>query len=127
MIVLYINCKLFPFVSWIIAGLKVFETRNRNTLQNLVGKKVFIAETGRHKKPIIRCFCTIDSVLKIEDKKTYNLYRKQTRIKKGSCFDWKPETKYKYLYRLSNVVPVPAFPVPDNIIRHGRTWAEIPV
>lgn len=127
MIIIYINCKLFPFVSWIIAGLKLYETRNRNTLKSLIGKTVFIAETGTHKKAVIRCCCTIENVLKVTDKRTYNKYRKQTKIKKGSAFDWNQETKCKYLYKLSNVVPVPAFPVPDNIIQHGRTWAEIPV
>ena len=125
MIIVYINCKLFPFIDWIISGLKVYETRNRNTLKSLVGKTIYFAETGTHKRPVIRCACTIDSVIKITDRKTYNLYRRQTKIKKGSAFDWKTDTKYKYLYKLSNVIPVPSFPVPDNIIRHGRTWAEI--
>lgn len=80
MIVIFINCALFPFIDWIIKGLKLFETRNRNTLKSFIGKTVFLVETGKHKKPIVRCSCLISSVDIITDKKAYNRLRKYTRI-----------------------------------------------
>lgn len=127
MIILYINCKLFPFVSWILAGLKLYETRSRNTLKSLVGKTVYIAETGKHKRPLIRCKAFISDCIMIESKTIYNAFRKETRIEKGSCYDWKADTKRKYLYRLSSVERVKEFYIPEDctIIRHGRVFAEI--
>ena len=121
--VVYINCKLFPFVAWILAGKKIYETRNRNTLKNLIGKRVYIAMTGKG-KAVILCMATIESCIVVDNKKQYNAMRKYTRIVKGSVFDWQQGTKKKYLYRLVNVVPVPAFPVPADCVKHGRTWAE---
>lgn len=125
MIVLYINCKLFPFVTWIIEGLKVYETRNRNMLKSLVGQTLYIAETGKHKRPIIRCVATITDVLKIESAKEYNRLRKYTKVKKGSIYDFTRETKQKYLYKLENVKACEPFEMPENVIRHGRVCAEI--
>lgn len=124
MIVLFINCKLFPFINWIIAGLKVYETRNKNMLSGLIGKRVYIAETGKHKKPLIRCMATITEHIVIDSVSVYETLRSDTMIVPGSDFDWKQNTKHKHLYRLENVVPVPAFEIPDGGIRHGRTYIE---
>lgn len=125
MIVLFINCKLFPFISWIIAGIKIYETRNRNTLKSIIGKQVFLAETGKHKKPLIKCIATINEPIKIDNLKDYNRYRKQTMIEKNSVYDFTRETKYKYLYRLSNVQKVKEFYLPGNAVYHGRIFATI--
>ena len=122
--IVYINCSLFPFVAWIMAGKKLYETRNRNTLKALIGKRVYIAITGG-KKAVVACSATIESLTIVESKKAFNSFRKQTMIQSGSLFDWKPETKKKYLYKLSNVVPVVAFPVPENVVRHGRVYCEM--
>jgi hypothetical protein len=124
MIVLFINCKLFPFISWIIAGIKVFETRNRNTLKSIIGKRVFIAETGKYKRPLIRCAACFDNPVIVDNRKDFNRYRKQTKIKKGSCFDFIPGRK-KYLYPVCNVQQVNPFFLPDNAVYHGRVYATI--
>lgn len=121
--IVFINCDLFPFVSWIAAHKKVFETRNKNTLKSLICKRVYIAETGKGKRPVIRCVATIDEPLKIESKTEYNKLRKQTKIKKGSVYDWKTETKRKYLYPLINVIKIPPF-IPLEGKRHGFAWME---
>lgn len=123
MVIVYINCKLFPFVSWIISGLKLYETRNKNTLKSIIGKQVYIAKTGKG-KTIVKCTAVIDSVLRIRTCTEYNKYRNSTCIKKGSCFDWNSETKQKYLYKLTNVKPCQEFtPVPEKLEKHGRSWA----
>ena len=125
MIIIYVNCALFPFVSWIISGLKTYETRNRNTLKRFIGKQVYLAETGKGKRPVVRCCCTIMDPVIVTDKKSYNRYRKQAMIEKGSIYDFTSSTKRKVLYPLSNVKAVKPFVVPDNAIRHGYTWCEI--
>jgi hypothetical protein len=124
MIVLFINFKLFPFISWIIAGLKLYETRNRNTLKNTIGKRIYIAETGKNRRPIIRCIASIGNPIVIDSIKDFNRYRRQTKIKKGSCFDFIPGRK-KYLYPLSNIKKLIPFPMPKNAIYHGRIYAII--
>ena len=125
MIIIYVNCALFPFIDWIIKGKKKYETRNRNTLKRFIGKTVYLAETGKHKRPVIRCSCMISESLTITSKAAYNALRRQTRIKKESCFDWKDDTRQKILYKLENVQACKPFPVPDNAVRHGYTWCEI--
>ena len=124
MIILYINCKLFPFVELILSGLKTIETRNRNTLKSLIGKQVYIATTGKGKKPIVYGHCIISGCTVVTDKVTYNRYRKQTQIEKGSCYDFTSETKQKVLYHLDSVKRCTPFTVPDNVIRHGRIYCE---
>ena len=124
MIVLFINCKLFPFVSWIIKGLKLYETRNRNTLKSIIGKTVYIAETGKHKRHFIRCCAVIGCPVIIDSLKEYNRHRKQTMIQKGSVFDFIPGKK-KYLYPLHNVQQVKPFYLPEKAVYHGRIYAVI--
>lgn len=124
MIILYINCKLFPFVEWILYGLKAYETRNHNTLKNLVGKQVYLAATGKGKRPVIYGSCTITGSITVTDKRTYNRYRNQTCIEKGSCYDFTGSTKQKVLYRLDNVQRCKPFPIPENVVRHGRIYCE---
>lgn len=124
MIFLFINCSVFPFIAWILSGLKTYETRNRNTLKSLIGKTVYLTQTGKCKKPIVYGSCTITDCIIVKDKKTYNKYRKQAMIKPGSCYDFiVGSTKQKVLYRLGNVQRCKPFPMPDNVVRHGRIYA----
>lgn len=125
MIIVFINSKLFPFVQWIIAGLKLYETRNRNTLKNLIGKTVYLAETGKGKRPIVKCSCVIQDPIIVESKREYNKLRKQTMVKPGSVYDFSNTTKRKYLYKLDNVKPCKPFAMPDNAVYHGRIYATV--
>lgn len=125
MIILFVNCSLFPFIEWILSGLKTYETRNRNTLKSLINKKVYLAATGKGKRPIVYGYCIITDVIKVTNKRTYNRYRKQTKIEKASRFDWQSDTKQKYLYKLENVSRCSPFPLPDNVKRHGRIYCEV--
>ena len=122
MIVLFINCKLFPFVSWILSGLKLYETRNRNTLKSLINKPLYIAETHKGKRPVIRCILTIGDPIIIDNLTEYNQYRKQACIKQKSAYDFIPGKK-KVLYPLYNVQAIAPF-VPCKGKRHGMTWME---
>lgn len=121
--ILFINCSAFPFIEWILSGLKRYETRNKNTLQCLIGKRVLLAETGKHGRPIIRGEAIIAGLEIITDPVTYNSMRNETMIIPGSGFDWKCNTKKKCLYRLENVKRCEPFTAPEGK-RHGRIWME---
>ena len=120
--VVFINCKVYPFINLILSLAKAYETRNRNTLKSLIGKRIWLCETGNGRK-IVKGSAMIESVLIVEDKKTYNSFRKQTRIRKGSVYDWKQDTKRKYLYRLTDIKCCKPFE-PEEGKRHGFTWME---
>lgn len=120
--IVFINCRRYPFVYWIIRSEKVFETRTRNTLGKLIGERVLIAETGNGES-IVRCSAVIDEIISVHTQEEWEKLRSQTRIEIGSAYDWKPETKVKWLYRLSDVKPVKPFH-PQEGIRHGRVWME---
>lgn len=119
--IVFINCSVFPFVQWIISGLKVYETRNRNTLKSLIGKTVYLCETGKKEK-VIRCKAIIAAVVKVQSKRYYERFRSECCIESGSVYDYIPG-KTKYLYLLTDIKPVKPF-VPENGIRHGYTWME---
>ena len=121
--VLFINCSRFPFVDQIMAHTKLFETRNKDMLRNLVGKRVLIAETGDHTRPLVRCSAFIEDSFPVYTLGEWNALRHVTCVEKGSSFDWKPTTNVKYLYRLTDVRPLPPFTPPEGA-RHGRVWME---
>ena len=126
--VIFINCSRHPFV-WLIAnGYKTYETRTRNTLKSLLtwslGERILIAETGKG-KPVVRCSAVIDHVKAVYTRSGWDELRPDTQVLVGSEYDWKPNTKVKWLYHLTDVQPVNAFTLPDSCKRHGRVWAEL--
>lgn len=121
--IVFINTKDIPFVDMIITEQKLFETRNRNTLGGLVGRRVLLAETG-HGKPIVRCATTIARATRIDAKEWWDfMFRESSCIPKGSKYDWNEKTKYKWLYTFGYVEPLNPFNPPEGK-RHGRVWME---
>lgn len=120
--VVFINCKEIPFVDLIMQGKKIFETRNRNTLGALVGRRVLIAETG-HGKPIVRCSAEFYNPTVVHEKQWWEWFRESTCVTNGSKHDWNDNTKCKWLYPIGYVEPVYPFVVPEGK-RHGRVWME---
>ena len=120
--IIFINSKSAPFVRWIMDGKKTFETRTRNTLKNLIGIRVMIAETG-HGKPVVRCSAVVSEIIEVFTREAWDKYVRSACILAGSEYDWKPGTKKKVLYQLSDVRPVAPFIPPENR-RHGRVWME---
>lgn len=122
--VVFVNCSSVPYVDMILSGKKVFETRSRNTLKSLVGRRVLIAETGKG-SPVIRCSARITTAFTLENSFAWNMFRDYTAVPEGTTHDWKEGTKVKWLYELSSVRPVSVpFVLPSDSIRHGRVWAE---
>lgn len=120
--VVFINTQRYAFVDDIIDGRKIYETRCRNTLGGLVGRRVLIAETG-HGKPVVRCSAVIKDHFAIKNPRIWDKFRGATRVPEGSKYDWKPETKIKHLYELTGVVACHPFTPPEGA-RHGRVWME---
>lgn len=121
--VVFINCDVIPFLDLIIRKQKVFETRTRDTLRALVGQRVYLAETGKHHRPLIRCSAVIRPPVIITDPDEWDKLRTATVVGVGSQYDWKPETKVKYCYPLAQVFPCQPFTPPEGK-RHGYVWME---
>lgn len=121
--VIFINCKVEPYIDDIMCHLKEYETRNRNTLGRFLGERVLLAETGSG-APLVRCSSVIDQIISVHTREAWEEYLGQTWVPVGSKHDWQPDTKVKWLYSLSDVRPVEPFRLPSSCRRHGRVWAE---
>ena len=119
--VVFINCDTLPFLDLIISLDKPLETRTKNTLRPFIHRHVMLAETKHGKKPLVRCTATIGNPLVIRSQDEWNKYKPLT-CTVGSKYDWKPDTKVKYLYPVYDVHTVTPF-VPEGK-RHGRVWME---
>ena len=121
--VVFINCKSVPFIDEIIKGSKIYETRSRNTLRSLVGKRVMLCETGKGKS-LVRCSARIVNAFPVLSFREWDTFRDNTCVPFDSTYDWKPGTKIKWLYELSDVI-IESVPFhPTEGIRHGRVWME---
>lgn len=109
------------YAALIVIGLKPIETRNRNTLKNLVDKRVAIVRTRRNKKPVVVGYVTITSA-EFQSKDWLNDNRDKTFIPVGSMYDC--TKKGKWCYYLEN--PETCFPyeLPKDAIRHGFSYCE---
>ena len=122
---IFINCSDRPYIDSIMNSTKKYETRTRNTLKALLswslGERVLLVETG-HGIPVVRCSAVIDRITEVYCEDTWKKYVKDADILPGGKYDWKPDTKKKVLYHLTDVQPVKPF-APEGK-RHGRTWME---
>jgi hypothetical protein len=104
---IYINCSKYPFIRWIKEHKKLFETRNKNTLKQFIGERVYLIETGKGKN-IVSCSCVIESVMIIDNLKQWAEMRKYTKIRKNSMYEMK-QGKKKYLYKITDIMPCEPF------------------
>lgn len=122
--ILFINCSSAPYVSDILNGLKLYETRSRDMLRSLVGRRVLLAETGKAGLPVVRGSAVVCAPLRVGDPCTWDNYRPETRVPRGGKHDWNyATTRSKYLYYLKDVERLNPFTPPEGV-RHGRVWME---
>ena len=119
--VIFINCKEYPFVDWILSGKKKCETRNKNTLGRFIGERIMIAETGNG-RPLVRCTAVISRCIGVYSKQSWREHVSEDDVPLGSSYDWKDDTKKKVVYTLKDIRPVKPYH-PDGL-RHGRVWME---
>ena len=111
------------YAEAIVKGYKPIETRNRNMLGALVGKRVAVIRTRRNKSPRIVGYATIEKAFFCPSDK-FDMYRTMTLIPTGSTYDCKG--KGKWMYVMTN--PIPCKPMllrKESIIYHGRSYCEL--
>ena len=123
MFVVWINSSSAPFMDDIGALLKRLETRNRDMLGFLVGQRVILAESKNGQR-LARYSVVIRSARQVFSRDEWDALRPLHRVPVGNQYDWKPGTKVKYLYELSDLRRIRPFRVPEGIPR-GRTGTEI--
>ena len=108
------------FASWIADNLKPWETRSRDMLRALVGERVAIVLTGKGHPVVIgyadmtgKHFCDASEFQKHFDKHL---------VPAGSAYDCKG--KGKWCYHMENAKRCKPFLLPENAVRHGRSWCE---
>lgn len=95
-----INCKVQDFIEQILTGLKVIETRNRNTLKSLVGKRIGLIKTGCGKAVLVG-YAGIADVVVYRSPEEFRADYSRHLVPPGSPYDIKD---VKYGYVLTNVV-----------------------
>lgn len=111
--------------AWAIAsGIKTVETRSRNMLSALVGKRVAVVRTHRNSGPVIVGYVNVDRCEWVDRNALHKReWQERTLIPTGSEYDC--TGKGKYCYFLSNAERLePPISLPANAIRHGRSWCE---
>lgn len=109
------------YAKLIVDGVKVVETRNRDMLKSLVGKRVAIVRTRRGKNPMVIGYVTIayKSYCYAED---FRLNEKYHLVPEGSAYD--VHGKGKWFYWLEGAEECTPFPLPSDAVRHGMSWCE---
>lgn len=113
------------YARWIVEGNKTIETRNRDMLSTLVGKRVAVIRTHKntipHTAPMVIGYVTITgkSFCKAED--FYNYFLEHL-VAEGSAYDC--HGKGKWFYHLADAEKCEPYPLPSSAIRHGRSWCE---
>lgn len=110
-----------PYADAIVSGAKPIETRNKDMLSNLVGKRVAVVRTRRGKNPTIVGYVRIKSKLFV-NAKAFEVFRDATLIPVGSKYDC--HGKGKWLYYLEDAEKCLPYPLPESAVRHGRSWCE---
>ena len=120
--VLFINCRSVPFVQKIMNREKIYETRTRDTLRSLVGKRVYLCETGKGIS-MVRCSAIILNAFPVRSFHEWEMFRSYTCVPADSEYEWKPDTKVKWLYELAGIRScVPFHPAEGK--RHGRVYMD---
>lgn len=103
-----INCRKYPFLTWILGGRKTIETRNTPSLRPYLGKRVGLVQTGCGKALLVG-FATITEEIVIRDREHFAL------LAPIHCINDKmPEYAFKnikYCYALSDVERIDPVPV----------------
>lgn len=123
--IIYVHdTKKMPYSIALVKGYKKMETRNKNTLDSLANEDVLVARTMSGKPTVIVGKIRFSPGIKLY----YPEFREQFNkhlVPYNSKYDCKKDG-YKWCYEIINYEPYDIYyPLPKNIIRHGRIYAEI--
>lgn len=108
------------YAQAIVGSYKPLETRGRNMLSKLIGDRVAVIRTRRGKKPLVLGYVNIDSAER-RSKDWLDKNRDKTLIPPGSKYD---SDRPRWCYALSGAEKCDPYPLPEDAIRHGRSWCE---
>lgn len=109
------------YAQLIVDGVKIAETRNRNMLDALIESRVAIVRTRRGKHPMVIGYVNICGYTFVNAEE-FRKYEKYHCVPEGSSYD--VHGKGKWLYWLDGAERCDPFPLPNDAIRHGRSWCE---
>lgn len=110
-----------PYPFAICSGYKTIETRGKNMLSALVGKRVAVVRTKKGYQPVVIGYVDIIGAefCKAED---FDKYYEKHLVQPGSKYA--PNGKGKWFYHLANASFCARYPLPAYAVRHGRSWCE---
>lgn len=121
------DTKKEPFTVWIMQRIKLFETRNTNTLKACIGERVAIIRTADNEKSMVVGYADITEAFPVSEY-TNSVSTRITLLKLARIA---PESKYarfkngrKWFYRLRNVEACDPYE-PIITETHGFSWCEI--
>lgn len=120
---MFVNEDEWIYAKAIVYGYKTIETRSRDMLGKLVGERVAVIRTRHGKKPMVIGYVTIGYRYYEDNLDDLDRLRIDTLIQPGGKYDGKP----RWLYSLYKAEALPRnewYPLPENAVRHGRSWAE---
>lgn len=123
---IFINEDGVKYAELIVSGRKIIETRTRNMLKPVVGERVAIISTSRGRKPLVIGYANIQNYsfcpITLLDG-----WRDLTLIPKGDTYDKlgkRNGRQGKWFYEMFRPERCNPYPLPENVIRHGRSWCE---
>ena len=127
MVGIFVNEDEYPFAEWIVGGLKKYETRNKDMLKHLFGRRVAIVSTKRGRKPCVVGYATITEKIKLypcdrTESQWEMRYREDAMIPRYSKYD--NVSNGKVLYRMSNTEKCEPYTIPNDTVYHGRSWCS---
>lgn len=105
----------------LVTGYKTIETRSRDMLSALVGERVAVIKTRRNKKPEIIGYITITGK-SFCAKEDFDKFFINHLVFPESAYA--PKGAGKWFYYVGNPERCEPFPLPENAVRHGRSWCE---
>lgn len=121
---IYVNDDEFPYSTYIVNGKKTVETRTKDVLGSLKGERIAIIRTKKGEQATVVGYVRISRYGKLTGQ-WLNENRNKTFIPVGSTHDIDNRSDVgKYCYFLEDAKPCDHFPLPKNVVRHGRSWVE---
>jgi len=111
-----INCKVQGFITEMLSGLKVIETRNKPTLHKLIGQRIGLVQTGKS-KAMLMGYATISGYVEYHSPEEFDRDYAKHRVAPGSPYYIKG---MKYGYVLKDIVPCEPIPVTSKGIVYRK-------
>lgn len=106
------------YADLIVDGYKTIETRSRDMLKSCLFERVAIIRTTRGKKPAIIGYANITGSRWMRNRQASD-FPESTYVPEGSKY-----ASNRWFYLLSNPERCDPYPIPENAVRHGRSWCE---